>query len=469
MRRRLTRAIILVTGLTLLILGIPLAVVVHRYYEDAATVNLQRRAAEATAEVTLPIDVQDLQDLEEEGVSEPFGVYDASGMLVAGTGPARADHATMGALRGDPSFDHSTEVLVYAVPVNQHGSDAVAGAVRVAEPDAQIDGRVHRAWLIMVLAGVVALVIAWVVAAAQTRRLVRPISDLAVSAERLGAGGVVLGHDPTGVGELDLLGDTLASSSVRLAEMIARERAFTGNVSHQLRTPLTGLRLLIEGDVAEARVRSELLGEVDRLQSTVEHLLALTRDQVPAASSHPLADVVAGAQRRWTPRLAAAGRSLDVSVDAHLAPVNGSATALSQILDVLIDNAAVHGRGVISLVARAAPGGAALEVSDEGEGIAVAELGRIFERHHGTGHGIGLALARSLAEADGGRLLLTELSPPRFTVLLTTSSREESPSAAGEPARDEPVVQACTVSKTVRGNDGALGQTTRGARRVRGS
>ncbi|MCU1504152.1 MAG: histidine kinase [Ilumatobacteraceae bacterium] len=439
MRRRLTRAILLVTGLTLLILGIPLAVVVSRYYENSATVDLQRRAAEATAEVTLPFDASVLQDLGDEGVSEMFGVYDATGARVAGTGPARADRATMTALTGDPSFDHSGELLVYAAPVNERGTDAVAGAVRVAERDAHIDARIHRAWLIMAIAGLIALIIAWVVAAAQARRLARPITELAASAERLGAGGVVLGHDPTGVGELDLLGDTLASSSVQLAELIARERAFTADVSHQLRTPLTGLRLLIEAEVPEAQVRSELLDEVNRLQSTVEHLLALTRDQLPAASAHALGDVVADAQRRWSPRLAAAGRSLDVSIDPHIDAVHGSATALAQILDVLIDNAATHGRGVISLVARSAPGGAALEVTDEGEGIAAPEMGKIFERHHGAGSGIGLALARSLAEADGGRLLLTQLRPPRFSVLFPTSHVDAGVLPGPAPPHDDGV------------------------------
>jgi signal transduction histidine kinase len=425
-RLRLTRAIILVTGLTLLVLGLPLAIVAYRYYENSATVNLQRRAAEATAEVTLPFDPQALGDLGDEGLTEGFGVYDATGLLVAGSGPDHADSATRTALQGDPSFDHSGEVLIYAEPVNERGSEDVAGAVRVAEPDARIDARIHRAWLIMSIAGLLALVIAWVVAAAQARRLSRPITNLATSAERLGAGGVVLAQDRTGISELDLLGDTLASSSVRLAELIARERAFTADVSHQLRTPLTGLRLLIEADVPEGRVRAELLGEVNRLQLTVEHLLALTRDQLPAASSHALRDVVADAQRRWTPRLAAGGRDLAVSVETHIGSVNGSATALSQILDVLIDNAATHGSGVITVVARSAPGGAALEVRDEGSGIPISEVAKIFERHHGAGTGIGLALARSLAEADGGRLLLTQLSPPQFTVLFTTSGPDRS-------------------------------------------
>ncbi|MEO5899599.1 MAG: HAMP domain-containing sensor histidine kinase [Ilumatobacteraceae bacterium] len=426
MRRRLTRAIILVTGLTLILLGLPLAVVVSRYYENSATVNLQRRAAEATAEITLPLDAGGLRDLADEGVSDSFGVYDATGTLIAGTGPTSADSATRTALTGDPSFDHSTETLVYAAPLNERGSDSTAGAVRVSEPDARIDGRIHRAWLIMAIAGLAALAVAWIVAAAQARRLARPISDLAVSAGRLGAGGVVLGHQTTGVGELDLLGATLASSSVRLAELIARERAFTADVSHQLRTPLTGLRLLIDADVHEERVRAELLGEVNRLQATVEHLLALTRDQLPASSTHSLVDVVADAERRWAPRLAASGRRLVVVVGAQLAPVHGSATALSQILDVLIDNAATHGRGTITLLARSAAGGAALEVTDEGDGVAPDEAAKIFERHHGSGTGIGLALARSLVEADGGRLLLTRLRPPRFSVLFTTTEADRA-------------------------------------------
>jgi signal transduction histidine kinase len=431
MRRRLTQAILFVTVLMLAMLGVPLAVVVSRYYENSAAVDLQRRAAEATAEIALPLEPGAVQELIDEGVSEVFGVYDGSGNRVAGVGPSQADGAVRSALTGEPSLDHHTEVLVYAAPVNEHGSESVAGAVRVSEPDAVIDGRIHRAWLIMAVAAVTALVVAWGVAAAQARRLARPVADLASAARRMGHGGLVLPPARTGVEELDVLGETLSSSSVHLAQLIARERAFTGDVSHQLRTPLTGLGLLIDAGVDDAQVRRDLHAEVSRLQDTVEHLLALSRDQLAAGSTHSVGEVVTDVERRWAPRLAAAGRALVVDTHDGLERVHGSKTALSQVLDVLVDNALRHGVGTVTIVARSAPGGVALEVSDEGAGVLPRESARIFERHHGVDHGIGLALARSLVEADGGRLLLTRFSPPTFTVLFSTAAEPRTPADIG--------------------------------------
>src|SRR5207244_3220467 len=121
--------------------------------------------------------------------------------------------------------------------------DRVGAVVRVSEPDARVDAEVHRAWLITSAVAAGALVVAWLLARELARRLAEPVRRLGASAEQLGSGGVVLPHEPTGVAELDLLGETLATSSARITEMIARERAFTADVSHQLRTPLTGLRL----------------------------------------------------------------------------------------------------------------------------------------------------------------------------------------------------------------------------------
>jgi len=85
----------------------------------------------------------------------------------------------------------------------------------------------------------------------------------------------------------------------------------------------------------------------------------------------------------------------------------------------LLDNAAVHGRGAVTVSVRDAAGALAVDVADEGPGIEVADAELFVRRSsRAAGHGIGLALARSLAEAEGGRLRLTRPSPPTFTLLL---------------------------------------------------
>jgi signal transduction histidine kinase len=123
-------------------------------------------------------------------------------------------------------------------------------------------------------------------------------------------------------------------------------------------------------------------------------------------------------------RLAAAGRPLHVEVTG--APVDlrttASPAAIRQVLDVLLDNAATHGAGAVGVVVRPSGGGIALDVTDDGSGFAQPD--GVFARRSGRsagspGHGIGLALARSLTEAEGGRLLLIDAGPhPRLRLLL---------------------------------------------------
>jgi signal transduction histidine kinase len=118
--------------------------------------------------------------------------------------------------------------------------------------------------------------------------------------------------------------------------------------------------------------------------------------------------------------LAAAGRRLHVIADPGLPPVDASAAALRHGVDVLVDNAAEHGAGTVTVRARPAAGAWALDVSDEGPGPSAGD-GDLFRRRSetATGRGIGLALARSLADAEGGRLVLSRPGPgPCFTLLL---------------------------------------------------
>jgi signal transduction histidine kinase len=98
--------------------------------------------------------------------------------------------------------------------------------------------------------------------------------------------------------------------------------------------------------------------------------------------------------------------------------------SIDQIVDVLIDDALRHGNGAVTVTARSLGGAVAIDVADEGSVADIVTDERLFQRGEGDGHGIGLALARSLATAEGGRLLLTNRHPATFTLFLPTTSSD---------------------------------------------
>jgi signal transduction histidine kinase len=203
-----------------------------------------------------------------------------------------------------------------------------------------------------------------------------------------------------------------------------------------LRTPLTSLRLTLEMELAQPRADAsiavnEALADVDRLEATLTNLLALARDvpddRGPLAVTHLLQD----ARARWSRPLAAEGRSI-VTETADATPVvHASATALATVIDVLVDNALHHGRGTVVVAARPArPMGVSITVADEG--ALTGDANSVFDRRasEGGGHGIGLALARSLAHAEGCRLRLVQPAPTTFELLVVEPASRSAPEIA---------------------------------------
>lgn len=422
MRRQITRAILGVAVLLVVALGFPLAVVVQRFYEDRAVADLQRRAAETIMEIALPLDRDELATVAAEPDSPgEFTVYDRHGRRIFGPGPTSGGAVVDGALLGRSASTTEDGDLVLAAPITDRSSETVVGAVRLRQPNRVVEREVLRAWLAMAAAVAVALVGAGALARSQARRLAEPVAGLARHAEELGRGEFTGVPQPSGVTEIDSVAAALAASGQRLAALLARERAFSADVSHQLRTPLTGLRLQLERLGREQAQSSEIrraLAEVDRLEATVEHLLALSRDRQPVSSTLDLGVVLDAVEERWRDRTGTLGRQLLVERTPPAGLVRASEASMLQVLDVLIDNSLRHGAGVITVRSRATAGGVVIEVGDDGDGIGDSARSGLFDRGVGDGHGIGLALARSLTEAEGGRLLLASARPPCFHVVL---------------------------------------------------
>ncbi|MEA2842676.1 MAG: hypothetical protein QOJ69_347, partial [Actinomycetota bacterium] len=212
-----------------------------------------------------------------------------------------------------------------------------------------------------------------------------------------------------------------------------RWRAFGAQASHQLRTPLTGMRLSIENSLGQApgrrgsADRSELrdiLEQVERLESTVEDFLALAPRRREAPAALDVNRIVEDLDGAWRGVVESAGRRLVTHVESPLPLMRCSDAAARQVVGVLIENALKHGTGAISVVARKVSGGVALEVSDEGTGIQADG-----PRRRSDGTGMGLDLARALAEAEGGRLLLRRRAPSPTVAFLVPSHPPPSPEA----------------------------------------
>jgi signal transduction histidine kinase len=269
------------------------------------------------------------------------------------------------------------------------------------------------------------LVIAWFVGSRRARALALPFERLTADAQALGRGDFSVRTTSTGLIEADAAGVALEETASRIGTLLDRERSFSADASHQLRTPLTRLRLGLESALLDpssdhdAALRDAVL-RLDGLEHTVTSLLLLARDTAGTGEVCDVAALVREGADRWSEAAAETGRVLSIRIGNDVPLAASTPAALRQVLDVLVDNAVRHGAGGITVAVREAGLGVAIDVSDEGEGLG-ATPENAFERRSpdARGHGIGLSLARSLTEAEGGRLVVTAPGPrPVLSVLL---------------------------------------------------
>jgi signal transduction histidine kinase len=420
-RRRIQLVGVLAATLAIGLFGVPLAVAVVLLLRSDEGGELERAADAAAVQVAPGLVAGRPPALlpdDEDGLE--IAVYDLRGHRLQGTGPDTADPPVLEAAGGVVASASGTEIVV-AVPVTS-GRQVVA-VVRAASPTSRLYLQIGLTWLGLAGLALIAVSAATLFARRQSRRLADPLVRLAAAAQTLGDGDFTVQAPPAGIAEIDAAGAALTRTAERLGALVGRERAFSADASHQLRTPLTGLRLRLEtalegGDPRPALVAA--LDTADQLERTIDELLALARDAPTARDPADLPALLGEAERSWHGPLYAAGRTLRVSIEPVLPGTRASAAATRQILDVLVDNAVRHGAGAVTVTARAADTAIAVDVADQGEGVGVP-ADELFRRRaeRAAGHGIGLALARALAEAEGGRLILTRAAPaPVFTLLL---------------------------------------------------
>lgn len=406
-------AMLIVAGLAVAGFGVPLALSVQALYRDEALLMLSEEAARAAVAVPNSFGRDaDLPELPEQRGNVQVALYDAAGMRIVGTGPERADAAVRVAL-ADGSAQRRLSELVVAVPISD--DETVVGAIRTSLPPDVVVSRIRRTWAGMAGLAAAVLVGAGLLAFRRSRSLARPLASLRSDAEIIGAGGELPPRPDTGLAEIDAVRAALAESASRLNTSLARERSFSADLAHQLRTPLASLRLRLETEQLhprdDARLVEDALDDVDRLQQTIDDLLILARDTEQNREPHALSSVLREAAARWEPRLAHVGRRLEVVSEAQLPFVEASPSSVRQILDVLLDNALTHGEGDIRLSGARLGQGAVVAVVDQGR--TVVDPAGIFVRRstQAAGSGIGLALARRLAEAEDLRLILAHPGP----------------------------------------------------------
>jgi signal transduction histidine kinase len=370
-------------------------------------------------------------------VDETGGIIaDSSGSTQVGDSySSRPEVAAALSGKTDQRTRHSAtldaDILATSVPIVSGGQ--TIGAVRVTQ---SVEAVNHAVWRSLLGIGVLALVVLGLGMAAGAliaRRIASPMSRLAEAADSVASGDLDTRAPVEGSSEQQTLARSFNDMTARVGRMVASQQEFVADASHQLRTPLTGLRLQLEELEQEAgspQTRAEIqdsVDEVDRLSAIVDELLVLSRAGESSGLAVPLSlsETADRAAQRW--RKAAAARDLDIvrETDAGALSALANSSDLDRALDAILENAVAYSRAGGTIVVRVAPG--SLGVLDDGPGFDPQERELVLERFyrgragrsgpHGTG--LGLAIARELVGQWGGRVSVANRPEGGGAVTLT--------------------------------------------------
>jgi signal transduction histidine kinase len=406
-QRRLLISTLAVAVVAVLLLGLPLAFVLSRVREGEASQQLMRDATTLATGLQQRVDAGLPPDASDAGksLSDRYVVITQrdGGRTVDGTAPPQ--HETITASDSTRDF-----------------------TVTVSADDTFITGQVLSGLGMISALALLAILVAVGLALLQAQRFSRPLQELAGAADRLGSGDARPLGRRYGLAELDRVAEGLDSSAQRINDLLAEERDFAVDASHQLRTPLTALSMRLEEMVAAANypdvVREEgaaALAQIERLADVVDQLLGRARRPVtgvPAVAS--VDDIVAQQVVEWDPAFRRVSRKLEVAGEIGLYAYARPGTA-SQVIATLLDNALAHGAGTVTIRKSQTPRSVIIEVRDEGKGVPAELVPRIFERSvtgSPNGTGLGLSLARTVAAADGGQVVLVRPRPAVFALFL---------------------------------------------------
>ena len=435
MTARLLASYVTLAVFVLVILEIPLGIAFARNQQAILTSAVERDAtvlagvAEDALERGVRTDLDEVVRRYDQRTGGRVVIVDNQGISVADSdppAPGRRDFSTRtefatalsGRVATGTRYSQTLDqrLLYVAVPVASGG--VVHGAVRITYPTAEVDRRVARNWLALAAVAAVVLAAATLASVLIARSVGRPLRRLQRTASRLADGELSARADvDAGPPEVRAVAATFNTMAARLEQLVASQQAFVADASHQLRTPLTALRLRLENlepavtDDAGADLAAAI-DETDRLGRLVEGLLTLARTE--GAEAETVAVDAAEALRTrydvWRP--VTDDRDITLRLDlAAVPPVAAAPGVIDQALDNLIANAidAAPAGSAITLAARRADDDMVeLHVTDQGPGMTETQRRRAFDRFwragatNHDGFGLGLPIVQRLITASSG-------------------------------------------------------------------
>ncbi|HLT09739.1 MAG TPA: HAMP domain-containing sensor histidine kinase [Micromonosporaceae bacterium] len=403
-RAQLNLLVAATTSLVLIAFLVPLGLLLSRAAEERAVAAATQRAQAAAALVAIG-----QSPSETGGALEPLvTVFYADGRIAGA--PAERTPSIELASRGNaftaqvPARDGEPGGVEVLVPVE--GLPEGTAVVRAFAPEPLLRQGVLRTQIILGLLGVALFAVGLALADRLGRRLVRSVTALAATADRLAAGDLTARVEPSSIPELRRVGVELNRLAARIQELLAAEREEVADLAHRLRTPVTALRLNVDS-VADPRHRARLASDVDALSRIVDEVIRTARRPVRegAGAASDLVAVVAERVRFWSALADDGGRTLEYVAAAGSVPVRASAEDLATAVDALLENVFAHtsdGTG-LRVTVEATPDGGRLTVEDAGPGFG-SYAGRGASTAGSTG--LGLDIARRTAEAGGGTMRL---------------------------------------------------------------
>jgi signal transduction histidine kinase len=399
MRRRIMISQIIIAVVAVIAMFIPASIALRHVEDEDQAVELQNEAFLAVQQVESTGHARDLKE-------HYFAIYGPDGNRIEGDGPAVGDSAVMAALRGKSVVTREDGWLIAAVPLT--GGRVLRACEDSGESSTAASSDILRLALVaLALILAAALLTMWL-----SRRVNRPLSALARSAHKLGEGDFETPVATTGLREIDEVAHALNGSAARLKNLLERERHLTTETSHQLRTPLAGLRVTLENELLSPRddrvaLAADLLAAVDRMEQAISDLITLRRESTSNDGRADMNEVVRRSAHRWRLVFAPARRHVAASVDTRPQWTTARPAAIDAVLDVLFDNALRHGVGEVRVTVRDVADSIVVAIADEGRfDTALATDG---ERPPSSG--IGLDLARALATGEGGFVRVARAEP----------------------------------------------------------